>query len=216
RLAVLLLAALLAVNIALQLINPQIIARFIDQAQLGGTLRNLVFAALLFIALALITQAVAVVETYVAENLGWAATNQLRSALTRHCLRLDRQFHAARTPGELIERIDGDVTALANFFSRFIIYVLGNLLLLVGVLVMLFRIHILVGAALGVFAIVAVFILLGLRTLTVPFWTGVRQKSAEYFGFLGERLAGTEDTRANGAGNYVLRRQSELLRRWLP
>jgi ATP-binding cassette, subfamily B, bacterial len=216
RRSVLLLTVLLAVNIALQLINPQIIARFIDQAQVGGTLRNLVFAALLYIALALITQAVAVVETYVAENLGWAATNQLRSVLTRHCLRLDRQFHAARTPGELIERIDGDVTALANFFSRFIIYVLGNLLLLVGVLVMLFRIHILVGTALGVFAVVAVFILLGLRTLTVPFWTGVRQKSAEYFGFLGERLAGTEDTRANGAGGYVLRRQSELLRRWLP
>lgn len=216
RLSVAALGLLLVVNIALQLVNPQIIRRFIDQAQVGGTLNNLVFAALLYIALALVTQAVAVVETYVAENLGWAVTNQLRSVLTRHCLQLDRSFHATRTPGELIERIDGDVTALANFFSRFIIYVLGNMLLLVGVLVMLFRIHILVGASLGVFALAAVIALLGLRSLTVPFWSAVRQQSAQYFGFLGERLAGTEDVRANGAGAYVLRRQSELLRRWLP
>lgn len=216
RLSVAALGLLLVVNIALQLVNPQIIRRFIDQAQVGGTLNNLVFAALLYIALALVTQAVAVVETYVAENLGWAVTNQLRSVLTRHCLQLDRSFHATRTPGELIEQVDGDVTALANFFSRFIIYVLGNMLLLVGVLVMLFRIHILVGASLGVFALAAVIALLGLRSLTMPFWSAVRQQSAQYFGFLGERLAGTEDVRANGAGAYVLRRQSELLRRWLP
>jgi ATP-binding cassette subfamily B protein len=216
RLSVVLLAVLLVVNITLQLVNPQIIRRFIDQAQVGGTLQNLVYAAALYIALALVTQAVAVVETYVAENLGWMATNQLRAVLTRHCLRLDRSFHATRTPGELIERIDGDVTALANFFSRFIVYVLGNMLLLVGVLVMLFRIHVLVGAALGVFALLAVAILLGLRAVTVPFWLGVRQQSAEYFGFLGERLTGTEDIRGNGAGGYVLRRHSQALRRWLP
>lgn len=211
-----LLGVFLVVNITLQLVNPQIIRRFIDQAQARGSLDALFVAAALYIVLAVVAQGVAVVETYVAENLGWAATNELRSVLTRHCLRLDRSFHAARTPGELIERIDGDVTALANFFSRFVIYVLGNLLLLVGVLVMLFRIHVLVGAALSVFAVAAVGILLGLRKITVPFWTAVRQTSAEYFGFLGERLAGTEDVRANGAAGYVLRRMAEIQRRWLP
>ena len=35
-------------------------------------------------------------------------------------------FHKDHTPGELIERIDGDVTALANFFSAFIIKVVGQ------------------------------------------------------------------------------------------
>ena len=50
------------------------------------------------------------------------------------------RFHKARTPGELIERIDGDVTALANFFSQFVIQVLGSLLLLLGVLVVLWTV----------------------------------------------------------------------------
>ena len=35
-------------------------------------------------------------------------------------------FHKSTTPGELIERIDGDVTALSNFFSAFMIRVVGN------------------------------------------------------------------------------------------
>ncbi len=35
--------------------------------------------------------------------------------------------------------MDGDVNALANFFSQFFINMLGNLLLVVGALVLLFR-----------------------------------------------------------------------------
>ncbi len=46
-------------------------------------------------------------------------------------------FHKQHTPGELIERVDGDISALANFFSQFVIKVLGNLLLLFGVLIVL-------------------------------------------------------------------------------
>ena len=74
-------------------------------------------------------------EAYVAQNVGLTATNRLRADLTRHCLRLDPAFHNAHTPGELIERVDGDVATLGNFFSRFAVQLLGNGLLLVGVLV---------------------------------------------------------------------------------
>ena len=41
----------------------------------------------------------------------------LRADLAEHCLYLDMSFHNARTPGEMIERVDGDVNVLANFFS---------------------------------------------------------------------------------------------------
>ena len=39
-------------------------------------------------------------------------------------------FHKLHTPGELIERIDGDVTALADFFSLFLVRLAGGLLLI--------------------------------------------------------------------------------------
>jgi ABC-type multidrug transport system fused ATPase/permease subunit len=56
-------------------------------------------------------------STYLSTEVGFRATNALRADLARHCLALDMAFHNERTPGEMIERIDGDVTALSNFFS---------------------------------------------------------------------------------------------------
>ena len=39
-------------------------------------------------------------------------------------------FHNNTSPGELIERIDGDVAELSNFFSQLVIRIIGNLLLM--------------------------------------------------------------------------------------
>ena len=212
---VVLLAVLLLGSIGLQLANPQILRSFIDTAMAGGAPQALTFAALLFIALALAQQLLTVLATYVGENVGWTATNQLRADLTLHCLQLDLAFHKARTPGELIERIDGDVTALANFFTQLVIQVLGNLLLLAGVLLALFGEDWRVGLALTGFAIVTLATLHRIRDFAVPRWTQARQSSAELFGFLEERLAGTEDIRSSGAVLYVLRRLYVLLRELL-
>lgn len=202
---VLTLGLLLLAGTALQLLNPQILRVFIDRATSGAGLDLLTRLALLFLAVAVIGQVVVVAEAYVAEGLGQATTNQLRADLTRHCLGLDLGFHNAHTPGELIERVDGDVGNLANFFSRFVVQVVGNALLLVGVLVLLFGITPLLGAAVSASALFAVAALVRLRMAGVAQWTTERRASAELFGFLEERLAGTEDVRSCGAVEHTIR-----------
>ncbi|MFL5801559.1 MAG: ABC transporter transmembrane domain-containing protein, partial [Roseiflexaceae bacterium] len=209
RRRVILLAALLFGSIGLQIANPQLLRYFIDTAQAGGEMTALVGAALLFIGVALVNQVLSVGATYVGENVGWTATNALRADLTLHCLRLDLSFHKARTPGELIERIDGDVTALANFFSQFVVKVLGNMLLLVGVLIVLFAESWRVGAVMATFALLALITLLRFQRIAAPYWKKARQASAELFGFVEERLAGTEDIRSSGATDYTLRRLAQ-------
>jgi ATP-binding cassette, subfamily B, bacterial len=207
-----LLAALLFGGIGLQLANPQIIRYFIDTTQNGGPQTALLVAAGLFLAVALAQRIITIATTYVGENVGWKATNALRADLALHCLRLDMQFHQRRTPGELIERIDGDVTALANFFSRFVVQVLGNVLLMLGILLLLFREDWRVGVGLTIYALLTLGALLALQRLAVARWVGLRQVEAEQAGFLEERLSGTEDIRANGAEPYVLRRLYQLMR----
>src|SRR5205823_3127518 len=64
-------------------------------------------------------------------------------------------FHAEHAPGELIERIDGDVSAIATFFSRFIVEVLGSGIFLIGALVLLYLVDVRVGALLTFFALAA-------------------------------------------------------------
>ena len=123
-----LMAALLLTSIGLQLVVPQILRFFIDTARTGGSLDALVRAAVWFLVIAVVTQLLSAAATYYAADVGWTATNAMREDLARHTLALDMSFHTARTPGELIERIDGDVTALSNFFSQFSVRVLGGVL----------------------------------------------------------------------------------------
>ncbi len=203
---------LLLSAIGLQLVDPLVLRYFIDSATSGNVGANLFGAALLFFGIALLSQVLSIISTYVSTNVGWTATNALRADLARHCLHLDMPFHNARTPGEMIDRLDGDITILSNFFSELVIQVIGNILLLIGVLVLLFQVDWRVGAALGAFVVVAALVLRRMRSFAVPQWVAARQASAESYGFIEERLAGTEDIRSSGAKAYVLRHFVELMR----
>jgi ATP-binding cassette subfamily B protein len=209
------LSVLLLTAIALELFNPQVIRFFLDTAQSGGPQAALLGAAAVFIAVALIQRAVTVGGGYLAQAVGWAATNALRADLARHCLRLDMPFHKQHTPGELIERIDGDVTALANFFSAFVVRVAGNGLLVAGILLLLFRENLLVGAGLTVYTAATLLALRAIQPLAVARWMRERAVSAELYGFIEERISGAEEIRAAGAEAHTLRRLYRLLRRSL-
>src|SRR5688500_4172103 len=207
------LSVLLGVSIVLQLVQPQILRAFIDAATSGTTLDYLRNAARLFIGLAIVQQAAAVFATYCSEQVGWSATNALREDLMLHCLRLDLAFHKARTPGELIERIDGDVNALATFFSQLVIQIVGNALLYVGVVIVLARDDWRSALGLVVFGVLCIAIMTRLRHVSVPYWRRQREASADLFGYIEERLGGTEDVRSSGAESYVLHRLYPRLKR---
>ena len=214
---VILLAVLIFVTIGLQLINPQIIRYFIDTAIAAGgsgfpdaaaersQTITLLRAALLFLVSSLLLQGLTVAATYVGEDVGWRSTNQLRANLARHCLRLDMSFHNQRTPGEMIERIDGDVADIAIFFAQFVIRILGNLLLLIGVVGVLIWIDWRVGLIMALYSAASLYGLYYIRQIAVPHWKQSREVSADLYGFLEEQLAGTEDIRASGAVPYVMR-----------
>ena len=96
------LAALILLSILLQLVNPQVIRYFLDTASSGGAPRLLLLAAAAFIAFAILHQGIDLSAAYLSQLVSWAATNQLRAGLARHCLKLDLSFHKQHTPGEMI------------------------------------------------------------------------------------------------------------------
>jgi len=200
-----LLIILLLGSIGLRIITPQIMRSFIDAALAGQALQTLSLTALAFIGIALIQQVISVGVKYMGENVAWTATNALRAELAWHALNLDMRFHNDHTPGELIERIDGDVTEMATFFSQFAVNLLGNGLLLVGILVALFREDWRVGLGFSVYAVAAVLILNRVKDIAVPHQKARRQAEAEIFGFIEEQLAGTEDIRSSGAVDFSIR-----------
>lgn len=213
---VVVLALVLTLAIGLQLVNPQLIKRFIDGAVAGEPAGELVPVAVAFMVIALAQQALAVWSTYLAEDVGWLATNQLRTELTGHVLHLDMGFHKQHSAGELIERIDGDVTSLSNFFSAMTIKVVGNGMLVAGILVMLWLESWIVGLIVTAFTVAGMLFMTRLHGITVPWWKAVRATAAEYFGFVGEQVEGTEDSTANGAATFMMGRTHAMEQRWLP
>ncbi len=207
-----LLALLLLTATGLQLVSPLVLRRFIDDALDGASMQILLFVASLYIGFAILIQVIKLLETWTAEYVGLTATNNLRADLARHVLDLDMSFHNQHTPGELIERVDGDVFTLGNFFSRFVINVLGNVLLSIGVIVLLTRIDWRIGLTVGLFAGITIATLMGFGRFTAQRFARSRQAFAELMGFLEERLSGTEDIRSAGATDYVMRRNYEFAR----
>ena len=207
-----LLLLLLLIGTGLRLLTPQLLATFIDELFLDSTLTRLGMLAGGYLLIALLIQAVSVLDSYLAANIGLIATNQLRSDLALHCLRLDMSFHNSRTPGELIERVDGDVGRLNHFFARFMVGLVGNFFLMLGIFFSLFWIDWRIGVAMVVYALVTFVVIYRTRNVAVPHYRKARQAQADLFGLLEERLAGTEDVRANGGTAYVLRRYTERAR----
>src|SRR5512143_3954456 len=72
---VLFLGFTLLISIGLQLVNPQTLRSFIDQAMTGSPLQQLTRLALIYIAIAIGQQLIGVLSVYITENLGWASTN---------------------------------------------------------------------------------------------------------------------------------------------
>lgn len=200
-----LLAALLFGSIGLRVFTPQIMRAFIDEALAGEALQTLTGIALAFIGVAILQQVVAVSVTYLGENVAWTATNALRAELAWHALNLDMRFHNDRTPGELIERIDGDVTEMATFFSQFALNLVANGLLLVGILAALFIEDWRAGLGFTVFAIATILVLGRLKDIAVPEQKARREAETGLFGFVEEQLNGTEDIRSSGAVDFSIR-----------
>lgn len=199
-------------GIAAQLINPQVIRYFLDTAQAGEVGRPLINAALVFLGFALLQQGFGLAAAYTGKMVGWTATNHLRADLTFHCLKLDMGFHKRRTPGEMIERIDGDVTQLANFFSMLVVETLSNGLLVAGILVFLFRENVWIGLGMTLYTVLTFAALGSIQRIAVSRWAQARQAIAEQNGFIEERISGIEDIQVNGAEAHTLGRLYHYLR----
>ena len=209
---VILMATVLLAGIAIKLINPQVLRYFLDAAQASAAPRNLNTSAGLFLAFAILQQGMSLAAHYTAALVGWASTNRLRADLTLHILRLDMPFHKLHTPGELIDRADSNVTQLSNFLSMFTVNVVGNGLLVVGILVLLFRENAWVGLGMVAYILLTLLVLRSIQQLAVPRWAAERQASARLYGYIEERISGMEEIRAARAEAYVMRRLYEYMR----
>ncbi len=191
-------------SITLQIINPIFAQNFINSAVSGGSVHVLYADAAFFLLFAVFAYALSLAAAYTSQDIGWRASNALREDLLLHCLTRDQSWLNSKTPGEFIERIDGDLTVLANFFAEFIVRIIGYSLMAIGISISIAFVNGVAG--LIFFGSLAGSVLLIRLTNSAVVRAGVneRQADAELFGFMEEALRGREDITYNGGAPYAL------------
>ena len=207
--------AILGVAMALRLALPLLLGRFADDALRGEPTSTLTTLALAYVAAALGSAGLDLVVVWLSARVSWRTGNRLRERLAAHALRLEQAWHGRHSPGQLIERIDGDVEAMAIFFAGMAVQIAGNVALILGMLVVATAIDPWTGIVLGVTAVAGAAIMIRLRVAAVGPREAEREVNAQLYGDLEERLGGLEDLRANGAGPYAVHRlQTHSARSW--
>lgn len=202
-------ALLIFINVGIKVINPQIIRYYLDSVQSVTDLSVITNAALLFIGMAIIQEIIYIVNVYFSVDLAWITTNNLRFDLFKHTSNLDMTFHNQYKPGEMIERVDGDVNALSNFLSVFSLMIISNVLLIGGILFAILRENLLIGGSFTLLVVISLFLMIKTRLFAINEWKETRQATSDLMGFIEERLGGVEDIKANAAEERVYQKYHE-------
>jgi subfamily B ATP-binding cassette protein MsbA len=132
----LLAAALLILSTVLSLAWPQLVLRVLDAGLKDAALLDQF--ALALIALLLFRAAIDGVRQYVMTWTGERVIFDLRMEIVRHLQSLSLSFFTRRKTGELMSHVTSDATLVHGVVTQTIISVLGQLLTLVGGLVVIF------------------------------------------------------------------------------
>jgi len=200
------LTVVVVISAALALAGPVILRRVIDQAAEGATVASLATLAAAYLAAAVASQLGALAVSYLSTVTAWRTANAVRLQLTGHVLGLDHGFHRSHSPGELIERVDGDVTAVSDFLAVVVVRVVSALVLITGAVAVVATIEWWLGLAMGLYAASTAAVLFVQRNEAVEEAAAEMQAGAALYGGIEERLTASEDLRANGAGPYAMDR----------
>lgn len=198
------LGVLLGVGSALALAGPLVVRRIIDDAAAGATTAEITRLAVLFLVIAFAAQAITVVVSWFATVTAWRTTNQIRLNLARHVLGLDHEFHRRHTPGELIQRVDGDVTSVSDFLGRVVPRAVGAVLLIVGMVAVLVFVDWRLALGTLAYALLSLTVIVRGRHRAVGEASDEMGSYAQLYGGIEERLTAAEDLRSNGAGPHAM------------
>ena len=196
--------AVLAVAGALPLAGPLLIAEFIDRAGADAATSTLIGLALVYVAVGVARQVMSIVVAYTSSDLAWTVTNELRSSLTHHVLDLDLSFHRGTSPGELVSRVDHDVTVVSEFIAFFAVRAAAAAVTLIGLVAVVATRDWRIALGLSVYLALAVGVLYALRDRAVDEAATEQAATGRMLGEIEERLTGADDLRGNGGGSHAV------------
>ncbi|MEW6487815.1 MAG: ABC transporter ATP-binding protein [Thermodesulfobacteriota bacterium] len=195
--------ALMGLAAAAKLAGPYLIKLAIDGPIARGAPGELLPYAVLFLAAQLLEGLLDAAQTMLVRIRGEDVLRSLRSALFAKAQRLPAGYFDATPAGRTLSRITSDVVALSDLFSSGVAALVGDVLLLVGILAAMVHLD----PFLALVSCATLPLLLGVtevfrRRMRAVYRT-TREKTARLTGRLQEFLRGTEVLRAFGAETWA-------------
>ena len=134
RLSVMIVVIILPLVAACRLAQPWIIKLAIDGHIITGKLAGLENIALGFLAILLIESLLSFVEVYLLQSVGQRVMSDMRSELYRHVMHLPVSWFDRVPTGSAVTRLTSDIEVLGEMFASGIITIVGDILLLIGII----------------------------------------------------------------------------------
>jgi ATP-binding cassette subfamily B multidrug efflux pump len=174
------------VDLAQPWLTQQAIDRFIATGDAAGLLR----LTMAFLALLMFGFVCDYFQTFILQTTGQRIMHTLRMQVYGHLQKLDLQFYDKNPVGRLMTRVTTDVDALNDLFASGVITVFGDVMVLVGIMVMMLAMS-------WRLALVAFVVLPGIAWVTAWFRKHVRESYRQIRGlvarlnaFLQEHITG--------------------------
>lgn len=119
---------------ACRLAQPLIIKQAIDNHIITGRLAGLESVAALFLGLLLTEGLLAYLEVYLLQSVGQRVMSDMRGELFRHVMGLPVSWFDHTPVGSVVTRLTSDVEVLGEMFASGIITIVGDILLLIGII----------------------------------------------------------------------------------
>jgi len=187
---------LLPVVALLEIAQPYLLKRAIDDHIAVGRLEGLDRVGLLYLFALVGQHAAAFGQIYFTQVIGQLAMNDLRVRVHRHMMSLATSFFDRTPVGRLMTRLTNDIESLSDMFASGIVSLLGDGIRLLFILAAMFAID----WRLAVFSMAAVPVLLGIaayfRRWVRDAFRDIRVRMARMNAFLQEHISGIKVVQA--------------------
>jgi len=119
---------------ACRLAQPLVIKQAIDNHITTGRMAGLTGIAALFLGLLLTEALLGYLEIYLLQSVGQRVMSDMRGELFRHVMRLPVSWFDRTPVGSVVTRLTSDVEVLGEMFASGIITIVGDILLLIGII----------------------------------------------------------------------------------
>jgi ATP-binding cassette subfamily B protein len=134
RFSIGLVVLLLPLVAACRLAQPWIIKLAIDRHIVSGSLAGLETIAIAFLGILMLESLFSFLEVYLLQSVGQRVMSDMRGELYRHVMHLPVSWFDRVPTGSAVTRLTSDVEVLGEMFASGIITIVGDVLLLIGII----------------------------------------------------------------------------------